>query len=194
MIIQLYVYGYELKVGLSIWQRWVDNVTDVILQLELLIYKSYDFVFHHRGTNDANFTVCLQQENYLVANTHFYFFDLSKAFTIRFCFFTTEVRMMPTLLFACNRRITSLQTHLSTSSTFRKPLPYNKKVSVVGLKSLDVEEWVSVIQGMHSNARSCVWINGQYSEGVGMGLVCIMAPQPSTIHPDARTIFTGVWH
>ena len=39
------------------------------------------------------------------------------------------------------------------------------------LRNLGVEEWaVHVIQGMHSNAWSRVWVRGQYSEEFGMGV------------------------
>ena len=35
--------------------------------------------------------------------------------------------------------------------------------------SLDIGEWaVRVIQGMYSNIRNCVWVNGQYSEEIGV--------------------------
>ena len=39
------------------------------------------------------------------------------------------------------------------------------------LRSTEVEKWaVRVIQGMYSNARSHVWVSGQYSEGFGVGV------------------------
>ena len=46
-----------------------------------------------------------------------------------------------------------------------------RKVLWWALRSLGVEEWaVRVIQGMYSNARSRVRVNGQYSEEFGVGV------------------------
>ena len=48
-----------------------------------------------------------------------------------------------------------------------------KEGPMVALMSLGVEEWaVPVIQGKYSNARSHVWVNGQYSEDFAVGVVC----------------------
>ena len=46
-----------------------------------------------------------------------------------------------------------------------------RKVFWWALWSVGVDEWaVCVIQGLYHNARSHVWVNGQYSEEFGMGV------------------------
>ena len=48
-----------------------------------------------------------------------------------------------------------------------------RKVLWLALRSLGVEEWaVHVIQGMYTNVRSQVRVNGKYSEEFGVG-VCV---------------------
>ena len=49
-----------------------------------------------------------------------------------------------------------------------------RKVLWWALRSLGVEEWaVCVIQGMYTDVKSCVCVNGQYSKEFGLEYVCI---------------------
>ena len=56
-----------------------------------------------------------------------------------------------------------------------------RKVLWWALRSVGVEEWsIRVIQGMYTNARSCVRVNGQYSEEFG---VAVGVHQGSVLSP-----------